>query len=576
MVDRSGDAAHHTNWRDKYLDALDTQEAIEQQRELLRRALVRLSVSADGHHDSLDTALDRLRHALRKDVSLDTGDLQQLFDQLDQAVVAFERQREATGQHMYQALADILRPFHDRQLSRGLKKDIGNYLSQLPKRSEKIRLYPVLLEQLAHLQQRVFIELQQPPTGILQKLFGTSPTVDASQGSEKQGSENQGSENRGSENFTATESLITENRSLHHMPDNHEVISPASSQQTIVTNVSQVLSDMLDKVDVPETIASDVDIIRQRLTQGLSSDNLISTLEHVRDLVVEAYLAANQAFATYLNNVNQELADIYRVLGGAAQHHAERREVTRSLQDSMMQQVANLETHVETATDLNQLKAQVTSQLGNIRQALDNFHQSEQEQHLLTGQLQTLAEKVKAMEEDAERNRNAMEKHRYKALHDPLTELPNREAYNERVEAEWQRWQRYNHPLTLAVCDLDHFKKINDNFGHQAGDRVLTVISRSIAKRLREVDFFGRYGGEEFVVILPETPLEKAVAVLEKIRAAIANTAFNYKDEPLAITLSMGITEFRAGDSTESVFARADRALYAAKASGRNRCQVAE
>ena len=105
---------------------------------------------------------------------------------------------------------------------------------------------------------------------------------------------------------------------------------------------------------------------------------------------------------------------------------------------------------------------------------------------------------------------------------------------------------------------------------------MLKVISRSIAKRLREVDFFGRYGGEEFVVILPETSLEKAVAVLEKIRAEIANTAFNYKDEPLAITLSMGITEFRAGDTTESVFSRADRALYSAKASGRNRCQVAE
>ncbi len=563
MVDRSGDAAHHTNWRDKYLDALDTQEAIEQQRELLRRALVRLSVSADGHHDSLDAALDKLRHALRKDVSLATRDLQQLFDQLDQAVVTFERQREETGQQMYQALADILRPFHGRQLSRALKKDIGNYLSQLPKRSEKIRLYPALLEQLAHIQQRVFIELQQPPTGILQKLFGTSPTVDTQA-------------SRSPEHFSHADSLLTEKTSANHIPDNHEVISPAPAQETIIANVSQVLSDMLDKVDVPEAIASDVDIIRQRLTQGLTSDNLISTLEHVRDLVVEAYLAANQAFATYLNNVNQELADIYRVLGGAVQHHAERREVTRSLQDSMMQQVASLETHVATATDLNQLKAQVTSQLGNIRQALDNFHQSEQEQQALTGQLQTLAEKIKAMEEDAERNRNAMEKHRYKALHDPLTELPNREAYNERVEAEWQRWQRYNHPLTLAVCDLDHFKKINDNFGHQAGDRVLKVISRSIAKRLREVDFFGRYGGEEFVVILPETSLEKAVAVLEKIRAAIANTAFNYKEEPLAITLSMGITEFRAGDTTESVFARADRALYSAKASGRNRCQVAE
>ncbi|MGM8225079.1 GGDEF domain-containing protein [Cellvibrio sp. ARAG 10.3] len=568
MVDRPDDTTHHTNWRDKYLDALDTQEAIEQQRELLRRALVRLSVSADGHNDSLDDALDGLRHALRKDNPLNTGDLQKVFDQLDQAVVRFEQHREETGRQMSQALTDILRPFHNRPLSRALKKDIGNYLAQIPGHSEKIRLYPALLEHLAQLQQRVFEELQQPAAGILQKLFGnTAATATAnSEDPEIKSPEVNGG---------ATPSDVAQ-APVHHLATHSGVMSSTPAQEIIVSNVSQVLSDMLDKVDVPDAIAPDVEIIRQRLHQGLTTDNVITTLEHVRDLMVEAYLAANQAFANYLNNVNQELADIYRVIGGVAEHQASRCEVSRNLQDSMMQQVASLETHVATATELNQLKAQVTSQLGNIRQALDTFQHSEQDQQRLTGQLQTLAEKIKAMEEDAERNRNAMEKHRYKALHDPLTELPNREAYNERVEAEWQRWQRYDHPLTLAVCDLDHFKKINDNFGHQAGDRVLKVISRSIAKRLREVDFFGRYGGEEFVVIMPETPLDKAVAVLEKIRAAIANTAFNYKEEPLAITLSMGITEFRPGDTTDSVFARADRALYSAKAGGRNRCVVAE
>ncbi|HTF84738.1 MAG TPA: hypothetical protein VL987_09150, partial [Cellvibrio sp.] len=113
MVDRPDDTTHLTNWRDKYLDALDTQEAIEQQRELLRRALVRLSVSADGHNDSLDDALGSLRHALRKDTPLNTSDLQKVFDQLDQAVVRFEQHREETGRQMRQALTDILRPFHN-------------------------------------------------------------------------------------------------------------------------------------------------------------------------------------------------------------------------------------------------------------------------------------------------------------------------------------------------------------------------------------------------------------------------------------------------------------------------------
>jgi diguanylate cyclase len=174
---------------------------------------------------------------------------------------------------------------------------------------------------------------------------------------------------------------------------------------------------------------------------------------------------------------------------------------------------------------------------------------------------------------EAEKNRTNLEVQRKKAMQDALTELPNREAYNERAHAEVQRWQRYGRPLSVAVFDIDHFKRINDSFGHQAGDRVIKVIGRSIAKRLREVDFFCRYGGEEFVALMPETDSKTALEVLEKVRDAIANAAFNYKDQPLTITVSIGVTEFKTSDTLESAFERADQALYNAKSTGRNRCQ---
>lgn len=190
-------------------------------------------------------------------------------------------------------------------------------------------------------------------------------------------------------------------------------------------------------------------------------------------------------------------------------------------------------------------------------------------------QLNTLGEKIKTMETEAEKNRSSLEQQRYKALHDPLTELPNREAYNERAKAELQRWERYNRALTIAVFDIDNFKRINDNHGHQAGDRVIKVIGRSIAKRLREVDFFCRYGGEEFVALMPETSGEIALGVLEKIREAIAGAEFNYKEQPLTITVSIGIYEFKPGDNLDAAFERADRALYNAKAAGRNLCRLA-
>jgi len=240
----------------------------------------------------------------------------------------------------------------------------------------------------------------------------------------------------------------------------------------------------------------------------------------------------------------------------------------------MLQQMSDLEQGTSEASDLSQLKTMVNSQLGNIRESLKGYQQGELEHQKLFGQLQELAKKVKAMEAEAEANRSSLEKQRFKALHDPLTELPNREAYNERIANEYHRWLRYRHPLTIAMCDLDHFKHINDTFGHQAGDRVLRFISRSIARRLRDIDFFGRYGGEEFVVIMPDTTREQAFAVLEKIRATIAATSFNYKNEPMPITLSVGITQFEEGDRIETALARADTALYSAKKNGRNRCQL--
>lgn len=570
MVDRAADSAlKNVNWREKYLDALDSQEKMEQQLDALRRLLIHLSVSADGQDDQLDEALDQLRRQLRGDAENSDG-IAKLFRKLDQVVAGFEQRRRDSAEDMRQSLVASVLPLQAAPLSRSLKKEITHYLSQLPTRSEKVRLYPALLQQLASIQQQALTEIQQPSVSFWQKIFTRSRSRSATDSSPAVIADKK---NPDDEHQSIDHPLLT----AHQLSDQDEIVlaTEVKSNHELAANISQVLQKILANIEVPDSSEMEVGVLRQRVTQQLTNENLASTLEHVGNLVIEAYLAANRAFASYLNSVNFELMSIHSVLGGAVQNEMDRRQASRDLEDAMLQEVAVIQTDVAEATDLKQLKEKVNSQLGNIRQTLDNFKQSDQ-QSSLTGQLQSLAEKIKSMEEDAEKNRSTMEKHRYKAMHDPLTELPNREAYNERVDIEWQRWQRYAHPLTLAVCDLDHFKKINDTFGHQAGDRVLKIISRSIAQRLREVDFFGRYGGEEFVVIMPETSAKQALGVLEKIRAAIAKTAFNYKDAPLTISLSMGITEFRPGDTVESAFARADKALYAAKAAGRNQCQVAD
>lgn len=154
---------------------------------------------------------------------------------------------------------------------------------------------------------------------------------------------------------------------------------------------------------------------------------------------------------------------------------------------------------------------------------------------------------------------------------DPLTGLLNRRAFLERCEQEQLRLARHPGPLSLALLDLDHFKRINDRSGHQAGDQALREFAAGLGRTLRASDVVARIGGEEFAVLMPESDQAVAVAIGERIRAEAAVELPNGK-----LTTSVGVAEWDGRESFESWFARADRALYRAKAAGRNRVEAAE
>lgn len=567
------DTGDTNDWREKYLNALDEQEQLEktytEQQAILRSALVRVSLAADGQDDELDQILADLREKLRGD--LNAIDMGVMLAQLGQAAVSFEQQRDQSAQDIRQALMEALKPLQHFKLSRDVKKDISDYLAQLPQRSKKIRCYPELLHQLATIQRRAFEDVGRAKLGFLDRLLGLTPSAAIATSTE--GTEFPLEVSDPDDVGAVPEQYREEaSASLNIIPRAKTPIPALAPEYAL--EITRVLNQFLRSLENEVVIKNKVEAIRQQIEQGLAQVALIPTLEAVRDLVMEAYLAANQAFASYLRNVNQELAEIYAVLGGAVKSNQQEFAASRKLQNDVMREMTDLEVGIENVTDITQLKDKVKFQIGNIRQALNHYQQNDVAQNQLAQQLATLSEKIKIMEDEAQKNHTTLEQHRYKSLHDPLTELPNREAYNERADTEVLRWQRYKRPLTIAIIDIDHFKKINDSFGHQAGDRVIKVIGRSIARRLREVDFFCRYGGEEFVALMPETDVDSARVMLEKVREAIAKAAFNYKNQPVSISISIGMTEFREGDNLATAFERADKALYRAKTNGRNRCEV--
>ncbi|MFL0799036.1 MAG: GGDEF domain-containing protein [Agarilytica sp.] len=189
-------------------------------------------------------------------------------------------------------------------------------------------------------------------------------------------------------------------------------------------------------------------------------------------------------------------------------------------------------------------------------------------------ELQAVLARVRLIEKESDQTKDLLKTEKHKSTHDELTGLPNRAAYNERAFHELRRFKRYHRPLSLAVCDIDHFKKINDQYGHRAGDKSLALIAKYLESKFRTVDFVARLGGEEFVMILPETNEDQAARVLDKIRDAIAKIPFKFNKKPFQISVSFGISQFVADDTMESVFERADKALYAAKTNGRNQVRI--
>lgn len=162
------------------------------------------------------------------------------------------------------------------------------------------------------------------------------------------------------------------------------------------------------------------------------------------------------------------------------------------------------------------------------------------------------------------------------AASDPLTGLPNRRRLMERGADEARRAHRYRRPLAALVVDLDHFKAINDAFGHAAGDAALIEAATVCRDALRDVDMFARLGGEEFVALLPETGSTEAAAAAERLRAAISQTSLDAAAPGRRLTASVGVACLRDDESFDFLLARADEAMYRAKKAGRNQVCVAE
>jgi diguanylate cyclase len=356
---------------------------------------------------------------------------------------------------------------------------------------------------------------------------------------------------------------------LYALPD-----SPEPSYSSVAKHIEDTLLGLLEDLTVPERHRPQAESMRERLKNGLNWYELLPILDDLATLMLAISDGGQHEFEAYLQRLNERLESFQSNLQAASAGHADSRSAAHAMDTQIREQVDGLQNSVQEAADLDDLKHVLENHLEVLLGTMDQHRQQRDEREQeVAARLQSLAERVAHMEQEAQGFREHLEEQRQKALIDPLTGLPNRAAWSERLEYEIGQWQQHGNTLMLAMLDLDHFKRINDNYGHLAGDKVLKIIASVLRKRLRPTDFIARFGGEEFVLLMPSTVPANGMKLLETLRASIEACPFHFKGEPVTITLSIGLAAFRAGEHGDAVLKRADQALYRAKNAGRNRVE---
>ncbi len=348
--------------------------------------------------------------------------------------------------------------------------------------------------------------------------------------------------------------------------------SPEPSYSSVAAHIEDTLLGLLDELTLPEYHRPQAEAMRARLEHGLNWYELLPILDDLAVLMLAITDSGQHEFEAYLKQLNERLESFQSGLQAASENHADQQSASRQLDHQLREHVDDLQTSVQQAADLDSLKHVLESRLEGLIGTMDHHQQQrDQREQEVAARLQALSSRVATMEQEALGFRVHLEEQRQKALIDTLTGLPNRAAWNERLEHEIDQLQRKPSSLLLGILDLDHFKRINDGYGHLAGDKVLKIIAGQLRKRLRASDFIARFGGEEFVILLPTTPMDEGLALLERLREGIEQCPFHFKGERVTVTVSMGITLFAPGERSDVVLKRADQALYRAKHEGRNR-----
>ncbi len=338
--------------------------------------------------------------------------------------------------------------------------------------------------------------------------------------------------------------------------------------------VRAILAALLAELKRDSELHKQVEKLDAKLAAPIIDTQLPEVLSTLTELVgqrIQHIEHAKREIEALLSQMVGKLDEISQFIVDQNQHQWQSKASSDSLNTHLTGEMKAMVESVESSQDLQQIRSQVRNRLDTIGKHLQEFQQRETMRgDAIQQRTEQMRTRMAELEAEANRLHDQLKDEQRLASIDVLTKIPNRMAYDRRIEEELQRWHRFAQPTCIAAWDIDYFKKINDTHGHRAGDRVLLTIAKCLAARIRTTDFLARYGGEEFVMILSGTKVVDAMKLIEEMRSAVADLQFHFRGALVSVTISCGITAFQEGDTAEAAFDRADKALYKAKDNGRN------
>lgn len=632
MATNNQEVEIQSRWKSRYYEALgeieDREKSWREAERLLRHVIMRLTLAADNRHRELTLNLTELRNAVRD--GRDIVRLRELIDQISEQVMELDDMRQHGPEQAHPAtiLLELLdklqlQETNSREL-RQLKIDIG----QLKPGDDAGQIY----EQVVTLLNNSLVAGDEaaPVKTRKQKLLDRIMLRQEKAREQNETEENatKGQPGNGAEknersvsqklmapavgdlllqlalrmpdvvkrriNFLTLKQHTNRARQRKDLIAIVDVIAQhvdaayAQEQLPVVMldegsagALAQAVQQLIRQMNPPGDLQQRIAELEKFYSDGCNDiESLIHCLNSLAEVVAEIcsrFAQQRDELDRFFVKLGMRLEDLDIGLQKAGRLTEDSQQGNLQMNKAVHNELRSIQDLLQSTSDLVQLKTGIRSRLDIIDQHLLQFHDAEKQRYEQAQKtILELGEKISVLGTDSKQLQSCLEENRKQAMHDVLTGIPNRQAYEERLASEVARCKRYGTAMSLVVWDVDKFKAINDNYSRAGGDRVLRAVADLLRGHVRETDFVARYDGEVFVTLLPQTTADAAMQVADKLRTKIEETPFQFHDTRIVVTLSAGIAQYRKDELVNSLFDRADTALNAAKEAGHNQVKSAE